>query len=41
MVKFNHIFLVMELEYIDLKMMMNTVPETDINEEHIIAILYN
>ena len=41
MEKFDHIFIVMELEYIDLKMMMNTVPNTYLDEKHVITILYN
>ena len=36
-----HIFLVMELGEMDLKQLMETVPETQLTEQHIITILYN
>ena len=40
--KFTHLFLVMNFdEEIDLEQLPNTVPETELDEEHIITILYN
>ena len=38
---FNHLFLVMELGELDLKNLMNTVPNTVLEDEHITTILYN
>jgi len=38
---FNHLFLVMDLGELDLKKLFDTVPKTQLDEEHIITILYN
>ena len=36
-----HVFLVMELMESDFKQLLNTVPNTEIEEDHIITMLYN
>ena len=39
--KLNYIFIVMELEEYDLRKMMDRVPEIDMEEDHVITIIYN
>ena len=39
--KFTHLFLVMELGELDFKKLFDTVPKTELDEDHIITILYN
>jgi len=41
MKEFNHLFIVMDLGTMDFKTMFNTVPKTELHEEHIITIFYN
>lgn len=39
--KFDHIFIVMDLGFSDFKKLLNSVPNTEITEMHIITLLYN
>ena len=39
--EFDHLFIIMEFVELDLKMLFRTVPGTNIDEEHILTILYN
>jgi len=38
---FTHMFMVMDLGEMDFKQMFNTVPDTILDEEDIVTILYN
>ena len=37
----NHVFIVMDLQDFDLKSMMDNLPQADIDEGHILTIIYN
>jgi mitogen-activated protein kinase 1/3 len=39
--KFDHIFIVMNLGFSDFKKLLNSVPNTEITEQHVITLLYN
>ena len=39
--KFTHLFLIMDLGELDMKKLMNTMPKTRLDEDHIITIFYN
>ena len=36
-----HIFLVMEIVETDFKNLLDTIPDTQLDEDHIVALLYN
>lgn len=38
---FDHIFLVMDPGFSDFKKLLNSVPNTEITEQHIVTLLYN
>ena len=39
--KFTHLFIVIELGELDFKKLFETVPDTELDEDHITTILYN
>jgi hypothetical protein len=39
--KFDYIFIVMNLGFSDFKKLLNSVPNTEITEQHVITLLYN
>ena len=39
--EFDHLFLIMNLGELDVKKMIDSVPKTSLEQDHIITILYN